>query len=298
MGGALIVTGSLIVLAIGYVSDFPTKQQPMVIGPMIISVLLPVGFLAVKRITDKRPERIRHDPGGSKGQPPSSVEDRDLTPSVPAAAIELPDQPITDTRTFEFNREKIVYFLFIAMSFSCVGYCVTGLLDPAARSDYEDGRPVGDLFWLVYTNAAVLAAAFVIAVSVIGVVAPGYFLRMEADQLVLGRWRRRVAIPWTVVRRVRIEQGWLVATVEAEDNVKEQAYHINGLNRPGLYYERLRSRFAAGDVALASLSALNGHRRHRREFTMWVERFWGHSMAAAPSATMTTEPDRAVGGDA
>ncbi|SDK52993.1 hypothetical protein SAMN05216298_0425 [Glycomyces sambucus] len=264
----------------------------MVIGPMIVGVLLPLGFLAVKRFTDKLPERSFPHSGPSRKQPPSSVADRELTPMASAAAIVIPDEPIPDKRTFEFNREKILYFMFIVMSLACVGGCVTGLFDRSARSDGGDGRPIGDLEWLAYTNAAVLAAVFLITVSVAGAIAPGYFLRLESDQLVLGRWFRSVVLPWSGVRRLRIEQGWLIATVDAPVEILERVHHINGLERPGAYRERIRTLLEADDVALVGVAALNGHRRNRREFTIWVERFWSHGMATAPPVERAAEPDR------
>lgn len=286
---SIAVAAALAVLVVGWLSDFPLDQQPMAIGTMLISVVLPFGLVATKRFIDARFPKSNEHGSTRRKQAAPRLDVLEVEPMHPttaaAAALGL---PLRDTRTFEFNREKILYFGVIAMSLCCVGNCVVGLFDPGIREALGDpGKPASLWLWVPLTNLAIVAAIWCIPLGMVGVIAPGYYLKLSADRLVLGRWRRHVDIPWSTVRRLRIEHEWLIATVDHPAEVPSPAHAINGMQALDL-----RRKLGPHDIALARMRALNGSRSTVERFILLLGWFWGRSKTdGAASQPQPAPPD-------
>lgn len=297
---SLVLAASLIVLATGLASGVPLKQQPMVIVPMILSVLLPLGFIAVKRFTDARAQYTQgHEQGRRQWAAALDAVARDLAPMHPASASDaMLGRLLPTTMTFEFNRDKFLYFGGIGISLSCVGSCVTGLFVPSVRTQTSgDEETAIDMWvWVLLTNLAIVVAVLVIAVAIIGISEPGYFLRLDSEHLVLGRWRRIVEIPWATVQHLRIEHQWLIATVDPKAGLADRAHAINGIEPGPARFAPVRRALKPDDVALARMAGMSASKGSGKRFFLAIGWFWG--LSKTDDATADRLDDPASEGDA
>lgn len=280
LSGAVITVSAAAVVVVGKASKTPWGDLSINLATMIVGALLAASLAAVKRYADRLPERsILRRPANPAPHASDGVGGY-LTPLAPARIEKADKHGLPETVVFTCNYDKFVYWGLLFLSLICVVGTVVPLFNPEQRStDVETGQPVSDWDSLAYANAAVLFAYLFVPLAIAGLSTWRCSLRLEQETFTVDRRFRKASIPWSAIHRIRIDEGWLVATVDRSVEEAAVVHQLNGFFRKRERQNQVRARMHLDEVALASLYDLDRSKENRARLVVYVERFWGNSQA-------------------